>query len=618
MNFLISISLLIASATLHRCVHDEMQKKVKLKVAHPHSLPPLRHFKHSISRSLEPHYEEHPHEDEAARILQSSDFRGIKFAVDYSNISPTIANATTLDYYQNTIFKQVISKFSSMLKVNGTNTIPAITQALCKTYIQIPDVYKNAPIKADYLVFVTIGNEPTKNYIAFATSCQTDAVSGKPNIGVVQINAAYIKLKPSDPKKTVRVIMHEFTHALGFSSTYFGKYPIGLDNTYVKSSITGTTKTYMKTPKLLAFARTHLNCPTLIGVPIEDEGESGSVGSHWEKNVAGCEYMVASACGNMYIGSLTLLLLGDTGWYQTNMNMAEQNNWGKNEGCDFVLGFCNPNFLEFCSTTLSWGCASDYTFKTLCSSSTFSNTCLLNDYQANMDCGNPYGEMTQGISNYKVEEGGKNSRCLYYKTTSLSMSGCFKTNCTGVGNTMTFNAWGQTYTCAKSGDLVKADIMTVTCPNLDDFCMKKNKCPNDCNGRGFCTINNECMCHYFWKGIDCSIPHDCLFGESSTLCDMIRPFPQSSIPSSSVGNSMPVVEQLPDTNIPTVTTLEKSNVQVEAQTSFTNNTTAPLGNPYSNSTNFTFSFGGLWNWVFGRSEILQFGLCLLSGLFFIW
>lgn len=362
MKIILSYCLLFASAFQHRCIHDEIQKTIKVKVGHAHSLSPLRHFKHSLSRSLEPHFEEHPHED-TSRILQLSTFRGIKFAVDYSNISPTVANATTLDYYQNTIFKQVIRKFTALLKVNGTDTIPAITKDICKTYIQVPPVYKNAPIVADYLVFVTIANEPTKKYIAFASSCQTDPASGRPNVAVVQINAFYINLVPSDVKKTVRVIMHEFTHSLGFSNSYFDKFPIGVNNTLIKTNVNGVTRAYLKTPKMLEYARTFYNCPDMIGVAIEDEGEPGSAGSHFEKLAVGCEYMVASACGNMYIGPLTLLFLGDTGWYQTDMSMAEQNMWGKNRGCDFLQGSCNTNYPEICNTSLKWGCTSDYTLK---------------------------------------------------------------------------------------------------------------------------------------------------------------------------------------------------------------------------------------------------------------
>lgn len=234
------------------------------------------------------------------------------------------------------------------------------------------------------------------------------------------------------------------------------------------------------------------------------------------------------------------------------------------------------------------------------------------DYQGNYDCGNPYGELPQGVKKYEVEEGGKNSRCLTYYLSTSNLTGCFKTNCTG--STMTFNVLGKTYTCAKSGDVVVADKMNVICPNIDDFCAKKNRCPNDCNGRGFCTLQNTCMCHYFWRGTDCSIPHDCLFGESSELCNIIRPFPQSSIPSSSVGNSMPVVEQLADPSISNVTSFEVNTFQPEKQFAFTNNTTAPTNNPYVNSTNFTFSFGGIWNWVFGKNEILQLSVGVLSFL----
>ena len=54
----------------------------------------------------------------------------------------------------------------------------------------------------------------------------------------------------------------------------------------------------MITPKVLSYARNHFNCPSLTGVPLENEGTSGSLGSHWEKDIFYNEYMTSSVTSN--------------------------------------------------------------------------------------------------------------------------------------------------------------------------------------------------------------------------------------------------------------------------------------------------------------------------------
>jgi len=36
---------------------------------------------------------------------------------------------------------------------------------------------------------------------------------------------------------------------------------------------------------VLTIAKAHYNCSSLLGIPLEDEGSSGSAGSHWEKTI---------------------------------------------------------------------------------------------------------------------------------------------------------------------------------------------------------------------------------------------------------------------------------------------------------------------------------------------
>lgn len=64
---------------------------------------------------------------------------------------------------------------------------------------------------------------------------------------------------------------------------------------------------------------------------IENEGGSGSLGSHWEKIAIYNEMMTATAVtGDAVLSVFTIALLKDTGFYpEVNENMADNIYWGK-------------------------------------------------------------------------------------------------------------------------------------------------------------------------------------------------------------------------------------------------------------------------------------------------
>ena len=106
---------------------------------------------------------------------------------------------------------------------------------------------------------------------------------------------------------------------------------------------TGTARTLLKTPRLLARAREHFGCPTLEGVDVEDDGGSGSAGSHWDKRKMMNEFMSAAPSGNRNVKSeFTLALLEDSGWYKADYTKAEPMLWGYKKGCAFTNGCVNP------------------------------------------------------------------------------------------------------------------------------------------------------------------------------------------------------------------------------------------------------------------------------------
>lgn len=70
---------------------------------------------------------------------------------------------------------------------------------------------------------------------------------------------------------------------------------------------------------------------------LENQGGGGSMGSHWERDLLGNEFMTASInYGTYTISEFTAALLLDSGYYaEINSNLLMPVYWGKNKGCDF-------------------------------------------------------------------------------------------------------------------------------------------------------------------------------------------------------------------------------------------------------------------------------------------
>jgi len=345
-----------------------------------------------------------------------------------------------------------------------------------------------------------------------------------------------------DFENDVLTTIHELTHVLGLSSSLFSYFPS--NPTVASTIVNGNTITYIDLPPLTKRLKSYFNCSTLKGAYLENQGGSGSVGSHFERRVFGNEYMTASAINDARITEFTLAFLEGTGWYTVNYSMAEPFFWGKNKGCAFVNGLCvdkttfKANFDEFCSPLASKACtfhgrAGGYcgtTSPTVSSTlepdmnywnnntampDTFADNCPYIRPYSNIDCEDPADSKRAVLS---AEVYGTGSKCfmgtLYPTGTLTSKTAfCLKYNCVkqSTGNYYLNVIFGSvTAVCKAKGSIsVSGYYGKLDCPDPQEYCITigVRYCKRGCFGRGSCnTSTGICQCKPGFTGDDCSLP----------------------------------------------------------------------------------------------------------------
>jgi leishmanolysin len=260
-------------------------------------------------------------------------------------------------------------------------------------------------------------------------------------------------------------------------------------------------------PEVRDYARQYYNCPNLIGVPLENNGGSGSAGSHWEKLFHPIEYMNPQVEYPAIISEFTMALLRSSGWYKTAPDSAQRYDWGKGAGCGF-FSICPTAQPGYCSAEYNQQryCTSEYMSKGTClADSYFSSGCRIISTDA-QSCIVDTGAATDTGEVY-----GPNSRCIMWTAVAsgrtVTRPRCQRVVCNGDGTLSIMYGSGVTLQC--TGDFqtiqVPNESYTLNCPNIENFCSEYNaRCPNDCNARGICLSSRRCSCFDGYSGEDCS------------------------------------------------------------------------------------------------------------------
>lgn len=210
--------------------------------------------------------------------------------------------------------------------------------------------------------------------VAYAAHCQQETALDRPIAGHANLCPESISTKKQDLEVLLSTVKHEILHALGFSISLYAFYrnsngepltPRRNDtgkptlnehlqtyqwsnkviksfkrNWLVRSGYITKNIDMIVTPNVIREVRNYFNCSSLEGAELEDQGEEGTVLTHWEKRVFENEAMTGTHTQNPTFSRITLALMEDTGWYLANYSQASSMKWGKNLGCDFVMKSC--------------------------------------------------------------------------------------------------------------------------------------------------------------------------------------------------------------------------------------------------------------------------------------
>eukprot|EP01107_Rhizomastix_libera_P000018 TRINITY_DN10037_c0_g1_i1.p1 TRINITY_DN10037_c0_g1~~TRINITY_DN10037_c0_g1_i1.p1 ORF type:complete len:653 (+),score=114.53 TRINITY_DN10037_c0_g1_i1:35-1960(+) len=304
--------------------------------------------------------------------------------------------------------EMVKTQFQQMLKVDSLLTTHTISRSSScgKSSVGINGT-NDYTFTEDMVFWVSARPITTDGVLGFAASCAIDATDGnRPIMGYFNINPSAISSGKIPYLKGL--FMHEATHALGFSSANFGSRVL----TKARANVTGVTGFYGT--KILNMARDHYACPSLDIVEIENDGGSGTAGSHFEKRTFINEIMVGSSSQLPQYSKFTLAVLEETGWYQADYSYADPFGFGYHKGCDFVMKTCSKATWGsiFCTTNGALSCTPDRSGPGSCvnedgkGSDTLADDCPYYLNIANTACTQSHSSSVYG------ESYGASSRCF--------------------------------------------------------------------------------------------------------------------------------------------------------------------------------------------------------------
>ena len=285
------------------------------------------------------------------RRLDSDGYKSFNIYLDTKNVELDIRR-NSLDAYRDLLInsmKKAVEALQSLLRVKpmelnsffddeGIKTglkIEAWNDSIIGNKATMKGVTMNS-LDIDLIIFGKI--ETLGEQTLASASGRAFTNEGQPYIGLVKINNEVDYSKEKSAEYFQAIVLHEFTHILGFSISHFYNY---YGNVFTRTDNFGVMRTYINSAKVLEVARKYYNCPEIDGVELEESGGEGTAGSHWEARILLGDYMNGYAyTEEMVVSEFTLALLEDSGYYKANYYNGGLMRYGKNKGCEFVFGQC--------------------------------------------------------------------------------------------------------------------------------------------------------------------------------------------------------------------------------------------------------------------------------------
>ena len=292
------------------------------------------------------------------RLLDENGYKNSSIFLDTKNLEKEYNNYGLQAFTSLTILVNSMSRavqtLQSLLKVRQTENYAFDDTALTSISINDWDETKigsknkeqkkgTQDLDIDLYIFArfTTKGELNSTSLASAAPKYIDPTTGQPIVGVVNINREFDLTNTNVQHFLETVIIHEFTHILGFSGTLF--YKKHLLFTLIDSD--NILRIYFNGTKVVNVAKKYYNCQSIKGVELENNGDFGfTTGSHWEARTLLGEYMNGVIyTSEQVISEFTLAALEDLGYYKANYYTGGRMQFGKNKGCEFLNQKCIIN-----------------------------------------------------------------------------------------------------------------------------------------------------------------------------------------------------------------------------------------------------------------------------------
>ena len=465
----------------------------------------------------------HLPQDKKRRLINS--YRPIKIVADYSNLKTTGSiKSETLEKTKNLI-DETCEEFSKFLKVQHEIINLDGYESLIKEQCELDSIdsnYANFLKNNDIIIFPSFDSTLGGSTLAAAGLCLYNSETLKPYVGVLLINPELSFSKRNTDIYMKNLLFHEITHVLVFNPELMK----ALGMTYTKI-FDGSFVTFIISPKVLTAARRHFNCTTLNGVPLENQGGEGSVGSHWESRYMLGDYMISTDYIDNVLSDITLALFEDSGFYKVEYYSGGLFKYGKNMGCSFFDNKCVQKGVtefknDFCVNPGSSFCARSRGLKGKCIIDQYSDIPKRYRYFENKKWGGfipanycPVSNVEGSNSDYYPtscyvgtssldpqfgETIGNSSFCFISSLSPINSTSnlqeqaiCYKVDCDSINKQIIVNIGSHQIKCPTDGGTITSPDGfkgNINCPEYSDICGFDSEDNLLCNEMFSC-INNK-------------------------------------------------------------------------------------------------------------------------------